>query len=103
MAEREPDELRALTRLTAGELASGTGGIGGVHDAIARRVFGALGPSARPAQLAHDAISRGVYASVRGASTLAGQAADRALSRREGGRAISRRRAARWRWQSSTA
>ena len=40
-------------------------------------------------QLAHDTISRGVYASVRGASTLAGHAADRALSRRESGRAIS--------------
>jgi pimeloyl-ACP methyl ester carboxylesterase len=89
MAEREPDELRALTRLTADELASGAGGIGGVHEAIARRVFGALGPSARPAQLTHDAISRGVYAGVRGASTLAGEAADRVLSRREGGRSVS--------------
>jgi pimeloyl-ACP methyl ester carboxylesterase len=83
MDQRTPDELRALSRLAADELAGGTGGIGGVHEAIARRVFGALGPSARPAQVAHDGISRGVYAGVRGASTLAGHAADKLLSRRD--------------------
>jgi pimeloyl-ACP methyl ester carboxylesterase len=84
-----PDEVRALTRLGAEELANGTGGIGGIHAAIAQRVFDAIGPAGRPARLAHDAISRGVYAGVRGASQLAGHAADRALSRREHGRAIS--------------
>jgi pimeloyl-ACP methyl ester carboxylesterase len=83
--DRTPDEVRALSRLAAAELADGTGGIGGMHEAIARRVFGALGPSARPAQVAHDAIARGVYASLRRASTWAGHAADRALSRRDPG------------------
>jgi acetyl esterase/lipase len=80
-----PDELRALSRLAAAELGGGAGGIGSVHDAIARRVFGAVGPSGRPVQLAHDAIARGVYASVRGAATVAGQAADHALRRRDAG------------------
>jgi len=86
-----PDEPRALSRLAAAELGDGAGGIGGVHDAIASRVFGALGPSARPVRLAHDAIAQGVYASVRGAATVAGHAADAALRRRDagGGRPLS--------------
>jgi dienelactone hydrolase len=79
------DELRALSRLAAAELGGGAGGIGGVHDAIARRVFGALGPSARPVQVTHDAIARGVYASVRGAAIAAGHAADQALRMRDAG------------------
>jgi len=89
--EQRPDEVRALSLLAASELADGAGGIGGVHEAVARRVFDAIGPSAEPARLAHDAISRGVYASVRGAATAAGHLADRALSRRESadGRRIS--------------
>jgi len=78
-----PDELRALSRLAADEVGGGAGGIGSVHDAIARRVFGALGPSARPVQVAHDTIARGVYASLRGAATVAGHAADQALRGRE--------------------
>jgi pimeloyl-ACP methyl ester carboxylesterase len=80
-----PDELRELSRLAAAEVGDGVGGIGGVHDAIARRVFGAVGPSARPVQLAHDGIARGVYASLRGAATAAGLAADRALQLRDPG------------------
>lgn len=79
------DELRALSRLAAAELGGGAGGIGSIHDAIARRVFGAVGPSGRPVQLAHDAIARGVYASLRGAATAAGLAADQALRRRAAG------------------
>jgi len=91
--EQRPDELRALSRLAAAELAAAAGGIGGVHEAIARRVFDAVGPGGRPARIAHDAISRGVYASLRGAAALAGEVGDRALTRRDpaGGRAISAR------------
>jgi hypothetical protein len=80
-----PDEIRALTRLAAAELGGGAGGIGSVHEAIARRVFAAVGEGARPTQLVHDAIARRVYAGVRGASTLAGRAADQALGRRDAG------------------
>jgi pimeloyl-ACP methyl ester carboxylesterase len=79
----QPDEVRALSRLAAAELGGGAGGIGAVHDAIARRVFGALGPTARPVQVAHDSIARTAYASVRGAATVAGHAADQALRRRQ--------------------
>jgi pimeloyl-ACP methyl ester carboxylesterase len=80
-----PDEVRALTQLAAAELRAGAGGIDDMHDAIARRVFDALGPGARPARLGHDAIARGVYASVRGAATAAGYVADRALGMRDAG------------------
>src|SRR5687768_17490753 len=83
--EQRPDELRALSRLAAAELAGGTGGIGSMHDAIARRVFDAVGPGARATQLAHDAIARGVYASLQGAAKMAGHAAERALARRDPG------------------
>jgi pimeloyl-ACP methyl ester carboxylesterase len=80
-----PDELRALARLTAAEARAGVGGIGAIHTAIATRVFRAIGPQAAPARLAHDAIARGVYASIRGVSTAAGIAADRALALRDPG------------------
>ena len=59
-------EAEALSRLAAEELSSLPGGIGDVHSAIAGRVFGALGPAAAPVRLAHDAISKSAYLSVRG-------------------------------------
>jgi pimeloyl-ACP methyl ester carboxylesterase len=79
------DELRALSRLAAAELGGGVGGIGAVHGAIAGRVFGALGPAARPVRLAHDSIAGTVYAAVRGGASLAGAAADEVLRRRNRG------------------
>jgi pimeloyl-ACP methyl ester carboxylesterase len=85
MEKLRPDELRALSRLAAAELSGGAGGIGSVHDAIARRVFDAIGPSAAPVRLTHDAIARGVYASLQGAATVAGCVADRALAGRDPG------------------
>jgi pimeloyl-ACP methyl ester carboxylesterase len=81
----ETDEARALARLAADELGGATGGIGNIHAAIAGRVFGALGGPARPVQAVHDAISRGVYASVRGGFGAAGLAAEAALRSREPG------------------
>jgi pimeloyl-ACP methyl ester carboxylesterase len=78
----KPDELRALSRLTFDELGSATGGIGGIHRAIADRVFRAVGPSGRAVEVAHHTISGGVYAALRGAAGLAGRAADAALEAR---------------------
>ena len=89
--DREADEARALARLAADELRTGVGGIEQVHAAIAGRVFGAVGPVARPVQRAHDTIAHGVYAAVGGGAALAGLAGDRVLARRAGGdgRALS--------------
>jgi pimeloyl-ACP methyl ester carboxylesterase len=57
------DELSALPR-----------GIGAVHAAIADRVFGLLGPPARPVRLIHDTLSRSVYETVAGGVWLAAAA-----------------------------
>jgi pimeloyl-ACP methyl ester carboxylesterase len=59
-------EIRALGDL-AGELLAATGTIvSDMHEAIAARPFGALGPMARPVQVIHDGISEAVHAGVRG-------------------------------------
>src|SRR5437660_5377640 len=83
-------ELHALTRLAFGELGSATGGIGQIHEAIAGRVFRGVergvGRSGRVVALAHETIAGGVYGALRGATTLAGRAAEQALP---AGRAIS--------------
>jgi pimeloyl-ACP methyl ester carboxylesterase len=81
--DRRPDEMRALSRFAFGELADAVGGIAGVHRAIAARVFRHTGPGARPVQLGHDAITAGVYASVRAAVRLAGAGIGRAAPARE--------------------
>ena len=73
------DEIRAFTRLAVEELREATGGIGAVHRAIADRAFVGRGAS----KALHDGISGAVYAAVRGGASLAGLAADAALSRRE--------------------
>jgi pimeloyl-ACP methyl ester carboxylesterase len=72
-------EAPALTRFAFDELADGVGGIGGVHRAIADRVFRHVGPGGRPAQVAHDAIAAGVYAGVRAAFRAAGAGVARAV------------------------
>jgi pimeloyl-ACP methyl ester carboxylesterase len=80
LPHREPDEIRALSRLAFDELRAAAGGIASVHQAIAQRAFRAVGPGASTTQATHDAISGGVYAAVRGATALIGTAADVALS-----------------------
>lgn len=87
-----PDETRALSRLYFEEVARAIGGLGGVHRGIAERVFAAVGPVGRPAQIAHDALSAGVYGGIRGAASLVGLGADSAISRRpppQDGRPVS--------------
>lgn len=47
----------------------------GVHRAVARRSFGAVGPVAEPARLLHDAIAAGTYRTLRAAAWAAGRGA----------------------------
>lgn len=61
-------------RLIADELLALTRGIGDVHDAIAGRVFGALGRPAAPVRAVHDTIARGTYAAVGGGLWLGARA-----------------------------
>ena len=79
----DPDELRALAELGFNELSAAIGGIGEIHEAVAERVFRAVGPGATIARAAHDAISRRVYAAVSGGPTVVGRAADAALGKRD--------------------
>ena len=74
-ASQAQAEARELSRLATDEFSALPRGIGDVHAAIAGRVFGALGPSAAPVRLVHDALSRGAYEGVRGGLWLTAHAA----------------------------
>jgi pimeloyl-ACP methyl ester carboxylesterase len=87
MSTPETGELRTLVRVAGKEAGDGAGGIGAIHHAIATRAFAPLGPAAAPARALHDAISRGVYASLRGGAQLAGAGLARFV--REGERPLS--------------
>ncbi len=69
------DEVAGLARLAGALVDQLTVPVRDTHRAVADRVFRALGPSATPVRLAHDTISGGVYASVRGGSRLLGAGA----------------------------
>lgn len=76
-------ELRALTALGFDELRQASGGIGSMHQAVATRVFRAVGPGGAVARAAHDAVSRGVFAGLGLGTRAVGLAADAALARRD--------------------
>jgi pimeloyl-ACP methyl ester carboxylesterase len=82
-------ELRALTRLGFDELGLASGGIGGVHGAIAGRVFRLVGPVGTAARVVHDGVSKSVYAGLGIGSRALGQAADTLLARRPAARPLS--------------
>ncbi len=83
-ASQAQAEARELSRLATEELSALPRGIGDVHAAISGRVFRALGPSAAPVRLIHDAVSRGVYEGVRGGLRLTAHAAGNAAAARAG-------------------
>jgi len=87
MSTPETGEMRTLVRVAGKEAGHGAGGIGAIHDAIATRAFAPLGPAAALPRALHDAISRGVYASLRGGAQLAGVGIARFV--REGERPLS--------------
>jgi pimeloyl-ACP methyl ester carboxylesterase len=72
----QPDELRALTRLAFEELSGIPAGIGGIHMAVADRVFRWVGPAAAPVRVAHNAVAGGVYGALRGGTHLLGRGVD---------------------------
>jgi hypothetical protein len=79
------DELRALGDL-AGDAAAGIATQAReVHEGIAARVFGALGPTAAPVRIAHDQISGRAYAAASAltGAVVRGGAAAASLARRE--------------------
>ena len=76
LTESRGDELRALSHLGFGELGSAARGIGQIQEAIAGRVFRAVGPQAAIVQAAHTTITNGVYGALHGATEALGRAAD---------------------------
>jgi hypothetical protein len=67
-------DVREAGRLTGRGAAAAVKLVRDTHLAIARRAFTATGAAGRPAHLAHDAISSGVYAAVGGGARVAGSA-----------------------------
>jgi pimeloyl-ACP methyl ester carboxylesterase len=85
LAERRPDEVRALSRLAFSELGGFVGGIGAVQRGIAERAFGAVGWGAKPAHLVYRGVTGAVYSGLREAVGLLGRSADRTLQRLDTG------------------
>jgi hypothetical protein len=77
-------ELTALGELAGDLLAAGGTIVSDMHEGIAGRPFGALGPAARPAQVMHDGISSAVYAAVRSGLRVSASAAAHAAALRAG-------------------
>jgi pimeloyl-ACP methyl ester carboxylesterase len=59
------EELKALGELAGGAAAGIATQAREVHEGIARRVFGVLGPPAEPVRVIHDGISSGAYTAAR--------------------------------------
>jgi pimeloyl-ACP methyl ester carboxylesterase len=66
MQSSRAQEVRAVGGVAASGFGQTAFRIGQIHRAFATRTFRAVGPLGRPVQLAHDAISAGVYGAVRG-------------------------------------
>ena len=60
-------DIEAIGELAGEALAAGGGFIKEMHEGIAGRPFGVLGPAAAPVRIVHDGVSRAVYGGVRGA------------------------------------
>jgi pimeloyl-ACP methyl ester carboxylesterase len=60
-------DIEAIGELAGEALAAGGGFIKEMHEGIAGRPFGVLGPAAAPVRFVHDGVSRAVYGGVRGA------------------------------------
>jgi pimeloyl-ACP methyl ester carboxylesterase len=76
----KPEEVRAVGRLGAQTFAEAVTHVERVHGAIAARAFRPASVAGAPAKYTHDAISKVVYACVRGAGRGIGLAAAEAAS-----------------------
>lgn len=75
-------DVEAIGALVGDGLAAGGGFIREMHEGIASRPFEILGPSAAPARVLHEGISRVVYGAVRGGLRAAARGAATALAHR---------------------
>ena len=84
MQSSRAEEVRAVGGVAATGFGQAASRIAEIHQAVADRSFGASGPGGKPAKLAHDAISAGVYAAVRGVGGALIRAGGAAASLRQG-------------------
>jgi pimeloyl-ACP methyl ester carboxylesterase len=77
-------EIRALGDLAGGLLAATGTVVSDMHEAIAGRPFGAIGPAARHVQVLHDGVSEAVYTGVRAGLRAAANGGAYAVSLRAG-------------------
>jgi pimeloyl-ACP methyl ester carboxylesterase len=75
-------DIEALGELAGEALAGGGTLIRDMHEGIAGRPFGILGPAAAPARVIHDGVSRAVYTGVRGGLRAAAAGGARMAARR---------------------
>ncbi len=78
-------EIRALGDLVGELVAAGGTVVGDMHEGIASRPFGVLGPAAWPVQALHDGISGAAYAAVRAGLRAAARGGAHAAALRSGG------------------
>jgi pimeloyl-ACP methyl ester carboxylesterase len=75
-------DIEAVGELAGEALAAGGGFIKEMHEGIAGRPFGVLGPAAAPVRVIHDGVSRAVYGGVRGALRSGARGGASLLARR---------------------
>src|ERR1035437_2200211 len=54
-------EIAGLGAVTGQALPGNVATVRGVHQAVAKRIFGAFGPVTTPVRVAHDGIAGGIY------------------------------------------
>jgi pimeloyl-ACP methyl ester carboxylesterase len=81
-----PQEIRAAVSLAAGAVVGTTTHVERMHSAIAGWPLRLTGTAGAPIGLIHDAVVRGVYASVRAGERVAGAAVGEVLAARARGR-----------------
>jgi pimeloyl-ACP methyl ester carboxylesterase len=73
-------DIEAIGELAGEALAAGGTLVKDLHEGIASRPFGILGPAAAPARVIHDGVERAVYSGVRGALRAASVGAAKAIA-----------------------
>ncbi|HVE63410.1 MAG TPA: alpha/beta hydrolase [Mycobacteriales bacterium] len=94
------DEARALTEVAAHGVTALVDAVAGVQLAVTKRAYDAIGPVAVVPRVAQHAVTSGVYAAVRGATTaaarVAGLAAQAKCADDDVARPLDESRRARW-------